>query len=399
MSKWPPVPIGKLATWSGGLTPTTKNSSYWQGGTVPWISSQDVKSRILDGTSRLITTSAVDESRLSLHPAGGVAVVVRSGVLAHTFPAAYVPFPATVNQDIKIGTPLPEVDGRYLAEALRASGSAILRMCMKQGATVQSIDVDRLMAFEIPLPPLEEQKRIVAELDEAAILHSALLELNASLEVETQSLRTVVIDSSITGAGVEMPLADLCNVFVDGDWIESKDQSASGIRLVQTGNVGHGYFKPNDERARFISEETFVRLRCTEVLPGDCLVSRLPEPVGRACIVPDTGDRMITAVDCTLIRPTPKLLAEYFVYVTQTSKYSSQIQERSTGTTRTRISRKNLGQVRIPVPSIDEQEAIVRRLNALDERLSVLAGIAQARRELAGGFMPRMLTHLMEQDK
>ena len=100
----------------------------------------------------------------------------------------------------------------------------------------------------------------------------------------------------------DVRLADCCSHFGDGDWIETKDQSPDGIRLVQTGNVGEGEYKDKAHKARFISDETFGRLRCTEVLPGDCLVSRLPEPVGRACIVPDSSSRMITGVDCSIIR-------------------------------------------------------------------------------------------------
>jgi type I restriction enzyme S subunit len=98
------------------------------------------------------------------------------------------------------------------------------------------------------------------------------------------------------------PLSRLCEVFTDGDWIESKDQSPQGIRLIQTGNIGEGIFKGRSDKARFVSPATFDRLRCTEIFEGDCLVSRLPDPVGRACILPATGERMITAVNCTIIR-------------------------------------------------------------------------------------------------
>ena len=76
-------------------------------------------------------------------------------------------------------------------------------------------------------------------------------------------------------------LSELCNVFTDGDWIESKDQSLEGIRLLQTGNIGIGVFKERIDKARYVSEETFKRLNCEEVFEGDLLISRLPEPVGR----------------------------------------------------------------------------------------------------------------------
>ncbi|MDB4672899.1 hypothetical protein OAF36_04980, partial [Akkermansiaceae bacterium] len=87
-------------------------------------------------------------------------------------------------------------------------------------------------------------------------------------------------------------IADICEVFTDGNWIETKDQSPEGIRLIQTGNIGTGIFKDRREKARYISEETFIALKCFEIHAGDVLISRLPEPVGRSCILEATGDRM-----------------------------------------------------------------------------------------------------------
>lgn len=67
----------------------------------------------------------------------------------------------------------------------------------------------------------------------------------------------------------------VCTVFADGDWIESKDQADDGIRLIQTGNVGNGVYLDKGERARYIDEETFVRLNCTEVLPNDMVFTEM----------------------------------------------------------------------------------------------------------------------------
>jgi type I restriction enzyme S subunit len=170
------------------------------------------------------------------------------------------------------------------------------------------------------------------------------------------------------------PLAELCEIFADGDWIESKDQSPDGIRLIQTGNVGEGKFKDRAEKARYISEATFRRLRCTEIVEGDCLISRLPDPVGRSCILPDTGERMITAVDCTIVRFKPKeCLPEFFNFYSQSDEYLGTVAEECTGTTRNRISRSNLALTPIPVPPLPEQQRIV---GILDEAFD---GIATAK--------------------
>ena len=154
-------------------------------------------------------------------------------------------------------------------------------------------------------------------------------------------------------------LSDLCDVFMDGDWIESKDQSDFGIRLIQTGNVGNGVFKDKGDKARYISQETFDRLNCTEIYAGDILVSRLPDPVGRSCIVPRGLGKCITAVDCTIIRLGATILPEYFICFTKTPAYTTQIKQFLSGTTRLRVSRANLGNVIVPVPPICKQKQFV----------------------------------------
>ncbi len=154
-------------------------------------------------------------------------------------------------------------------------------------------------------------------------------------------------------------LSSVCATFIDGDWIESKDQSESGIRLIQTGNVGCGEYKDKEDKAKFITEETFNRLHCTEIFPGDILISRLPDPVGRSCMLPDGLGKCITAVDCTIIRLSDIMLPKFFVAYTNSPDYLAQIKSTLAGTTRLRVSRGNLGKVKIPLPSIEQQTAFV----------------------------------------
>ena len=163
-----------------------------------------------------------------------------------------------------------------------------------------------------------------------------------------------------------MRLEDLCTVFTDGDWIESKDQSEEGIRLVQTGNIGEGIYLEKESRAKYISEETFKRMKCTEIFPGDILVSRLPDPVGRACIVPEKKERMVTAVDCTICRPNKSLISkEYLCYFMRSNAYYTRLMGNVKGATRKRISRKNLGNIELDVPSKEEQLRVVKQLDCL----------------------------------
>ena len=168
----------------------------------------------------------------------------------------------------------------------------------------------------------------------------------------------------------EKTIKQLSILICDGDWIESKNQSQSGIRLIQTGNVGNGFYKDKPENSRYISEETFKKLNCTEIFSGDCLVSRLPEPLGRACLIPNKNERMITAVDCSIIRFNAKnIIPKYFIYYSMSNNYHNKIINLSTGATRQRISRKNLETITIPTPNLKEQQRIVGILDETFENI------------------------------
>ena len=164
-----------------------------------------------------------------------------------------------------------------------------------------------------------------------------------------------------------VPLESLCKVFVDGDWIESKDQDESGIRLIQTGNVGSSVYLDKFDKARFINEETFSRLNCTEVLPGDVLISRLPDPIARSCIVPEGLGKAITGVDCTIIRFGNKINPVFFNQYTLINHYLSQISTFVAGSTRKRISRKNLGKILVPLPPIELQNQFADFVKQVDK--------------------------------
>lgn len=168
-----------------------------------------------------------------------------------------------------------------------------------------------------------------------------------------------------------MRIKELCYLFTDGDWIETKDQSDEGIRLIQTGNIGEGVFLEKINKERYITEGTFKRLNCTEVFPEDILISRLPEPVGRGCIIPNKTERMITAVDCTICRLKNNLIDnQYFCYYINSPAYYKQLNQNVTGTTRKRISRKNLGNVEIKLPDKTRQLEIVSHLNIISSILN-----------------------------
>ena len=182
------------------------------------------------------------------------------------------------------------------------------------------------------------------------------------------------------------PILDTCCEFIkDGDWVELKDQGGSDYRLLQISNIGVGEFRETGNY-RWITQETFDRLRCTQIMPDDVLVARMPEPTGRAWFVKDLAWPSITAVDVAIIRTrSDELDPRFLAYCINSPSYLALIDSLTTGTTRRRIRRADIQRLRIPKPPIKEQQAIARILGTLDDKIELnrrmnetLEGMARA---------------------
>jgi type I restriction enzyme S subunit len=160
-------------------------------------------------------------------------------------------------------------------------------------------------------------------------------------------------------------------VFVDGDWIESKDQDPNGeIRLVQLADIGIGRFK--DKSDRFLTKEKAEELGCTYLREGDLLLARLPDPLGRTCVFPSFDYECVTAVDICIIRvERTDVDKNWLMYALNSPMMKDEIDKYTTGTTRKRISRKNLQKIEIPLPSLSEQKAIVAKLDRAQRLIDI----------------------------
>ena len=176
------------------------------------------------------------------------------------------------------------------------------------------------------------------------------------------------------------------SLFLDGDWIESKDISGDEIRYITTGNVGEGVYK--EQGAGFISSEKFVELNCTEVFCGDVLISRLNAPIGRSCIVPNLDTRIVTSVDNVIFRPDQLYSKEYLVRLFSSPAYFEHTANLARGATMQRISRGLLGNIRAIVPPKGEQERIaafldheIAKIDALIEKQQRLIELLKEKRQ------------------
>jgi len=161
--EWEKTPLGDIGPFVGGGTPSMAREDFWKDGTVPWVSSSDVRIGELHGAERLITNAAVKGSSTRVVEPGSILFVTRSGILRRFQPVMINSVPVAINQDIKALLPRSSAySPRYVFHAAVASGDQILRDCMKTGTTVESIDLNALRRFQINCPQDQAEQDAIA---------------------------------------------------------------------------------------------------------------------------------------------------------------------------------------------------------------------------------------------
>lgn len=318
------------------------------------------------------------------------------------------PVAGIVSPDYVVLRMAPGIDVRFFHHLFRSSWfvgemSARLRGIgsSDQGnVRTPRINIEDFGEITLALPPPDEQRAIAQFLEaETARIDALIAKKRRMVDLLSEQLRSTIDRLTVPRAlgGVadasddaEWPVAALkraASFFSDGDWIEAPYITDEGIRLIQTGNVGEGEYR--EQGFRHISEQTFIDLDCTEVYPGDVLISRLAGPVGCACVAPDLDVRMVASVDVAILRPAADVDAGFLVAYLSSSHHLALAEILARGTTMQRLSRSQVGGMPIPLPTVavqkrvtahvSAQAALVRRTqSALDQQLHLLTEHRQA---------------------
>ena len=194
---WKWIRFKDLGQFKGGKTPSMSNKEYWTDGTVPWVTSKDMKQKYIETSQLLISENAARE--LSLFPPQTILFVVRSGILRRLFPVAILLKSAAINQDLKaLCMFLPDLH-EYVYYMLKGLESRILSQYAKDGTTVNNLMVDALLTMPVPLPPLAEQKRIVEKIEEIFVQIDLIDTLQQKYGSDREILKGKIIDAGIRG--------------------------------------------------------------------------------------------------------------------------------------------------------------------------------------------------------
>lgn len=381
-----------------------RDAAFLYGGPYPFIQTGDVRKANFFVTEFTQTYSDAGLAQSKMWPSGTLCITIAANIaevallgIDACFPDSIIGFIADENL----------CDARYVKYWFDVYKRQFKQVA--QGAAQDNLSQEKLLSFKLPVPDLPVQIRIA----DILFAYDDLIENNRRrimlLEEAAQELykewfvrlrfpgyeSTKVTDGVPEGweRGV---VNDLFQSLEDGDWIESKDQGGSDYRLLQISNIGVNSFVETNN-FRFVTEQTFRSLRCQGVTSGDILISRMPKPIGRAWLVSEMPWKMITAVDVAIGKLNHKRVSTAFaIQYLNSSHHFDNCEVRASGTTRPRITRKNLAAIPLLLPSQRIQDDYAKTVNSILELVVKLRVQSQRLAEARDLVLPRLMSGKLE---
>lgn len=193
------MPLKKCGVWHGGGTPSKSHPEYWANGSIMWITSKDMKTDVIDNSLICVNEKGIENSSAVYSDKPAVLFVMRSGVLRHTLPIAMVSKPYTVNQDLKALTPEEGILPEYIMWACKAEEKTILNQCMKSGTTVESINFQSLLNFQISVYPEKKQRYIVDRIHKALTSEESCINHISSVYTQIDLIKKSILARAFRG--------------------------------------------------------------------------------------------------------------------------------------------------------------------------------------------------------
>ena len=341
------VKLGDIGQVISGATPKTSVPEYW-GGDIYWATPKDLsrlESAYIDSTERTITESGKASCATSILPENSVLLSSRAPI-GHV---AINTTPMATNQGFKSIIPTNDVIPKYLYYWLSANKYYI--QSMGNGATFKEISKKVVESIVLPLPPLEEQKRIVSILDKAKSIQEARERQLAALDELASSLFVKYFGHpSLSPKYKTVSIGDICKV-ATGNSPSKKDINNYGnvIEWVKSDNLGG--LHPSKAK-EYLSEQGKNKGRVAP--PGSILVTCIAgsrNSIGKCSLV----DREITFnQQINAIYPSNNILSDFLYYQIKIFPYL--VQEKISGGMKGIVNKSKFESIKIILPPKEIQE-------------------------------------------
>ena len=157
---WAWVRVGDMGSWASGATPSRTNPDFY-GGNIPWLKTGDLNDGYIDDVPEYITELALEKTSVRLNPEGSVLMAMYGATIGKL---GILNTPMTTNQACCACITFDGVFNRYLFYFLMSQRPSYIGMA--EGGAQPNISKEKIVASVMPLPPLAEQHRIVAKIEE-----------------------------------------------------------------------------------------------------------------------------------------------------------------------------------------------------------------------------------------
>lgn len=357
--------LSEVAQIVNGGTPKSNIAGYWAGG-VPWLTPKDMgrmDGREIATTPRTISEEGLANSSARLAPANSVILSTRAPI-GHL---AINMVPMAFNQGCRGIVPNANLDHVYLYYFLAANRKLLDDLGV--GTTFKELSATNLRSVRLPLPPLDDQKRIVVVLDQAfAALDRASAHAEANLanakELFDNARRQLL---STTGSGIATSLGDEIELLVGFAFKSSRYvEAGDSIRLLRGDNIVQGSMRwddaehwPADEAGdydRFSLREGDVVL----AMDRPWVKAGLKRALLRAEDVPAL---LVQRTAC--LRAGTRLDNRYLFQLISGDEFSRHLLGVQTGIGVPHISGQQIKDFTFTLPPLSEQRRIVSRLDEL----------------------------------
>ncbi|MBK8306542.1 MAG: restriction endonuclease subunit S [Gammaproteobacteria bacterium] len=372
---WQTKNLGDVCEVIGGGTPSKDNPAYYLG-EIPWATVRDMRQEVITETECQITKEAVKSSATNIIPSGNVVIATRVGLGK----VCLLGQDTAINQDLR-GI-IPRNPNVLLVRFLFWWFKSIADVIVAEGtgATVQGVKLPFVKSLPLPVPPLSEQHRIVAILDEA---FDGIATAKANTEKNLQNARALFdshLQSVFTerGEGWVEPakqLSELCELIVDCEHKTAPIQKV-GFPSIRTTNIGKG--KLLLDGVNRVSQETYdAWTRRAIPQPGDLIFAR-EAPAGNVAVIPN-GLKVCLGQRTVLIRSKMAVFdSDFLASLLLTPQMQQRLVAHSKGATVKHINMKDIRALDVgAIPSLDVQRVLARIMSDVSNERERLETIYQ----------------------
>ncbi|MFC7485420.1 restriction endonuclease subunit S [Knoellia sp. CPCC 206453] len=380
------VPLGELARFQSGGTPSRKVPGYYEGDQA-WITGADISLTGDINPRSYITNDAIRSSATSPVPAGTILLVTRTSVGK----VAVADRPLCFSQDITAISPDPDrLDKRYLVQLIRAKGAYFKSRA--RGATIQGVTRDVVESLDVLLPPIDEQCRIADILDSAQHLRDLRLKSVNALGALGMAAFVRHFGESASEPASQVPLREILVSIENGrsPVCEPRPRIGDEYGVLKLGAVTYGEYRPSENKAFLGNVLATDRL----VDPGDVLMTRknTPELVGAVALVHETPERLLLPDLVFRLNFDPKVVTgTYLQRALMAPRTRSAVRRLASGSaaSMSNISKARLLNLQISVPPLAKQREFEETVSKVEAQLSAARHSAAGIEELVNALRAR----------